>query len=82
MFSMGIAMMIFSYQDFIDCIRSRREPASPIQSAVQSDFISHLCDIAIRTGRKIRWDPAREEVIEDESALRMQTRPLRSPWRL
>jgi glucose-fructose oxidoreductase len=70
------------YQDFVNCVASRRTPSSPIDSAVQSDFVSHLSDIAIRTGRKIRWDPAREEIIGDPMASAMQTRPMRSPWYL
>jgi glucose-fructose oxidoreductase len=70
------------YQNFVDCVRTRRTPASPIKSAVQSDFISHLSDIAVRTGRKIRWDPAKEEIVGDEAASRRFVRPLRSPWRL
>jgi len=70
------------YQNFIDCVKSRRPPASPIGSAVQSDFVSHLSDIAIRTGRTIHWDPIREEIIGDEMASRMLSRPMRSPWRL
>jgi predicted dehydrogenase len=70
------------YENFVDAVRTRREPASPIQSAVQSDFVSHLSDIAIRTGRKVRWDPAKEEIIGDEAALRRLVRPMRSPWRV
>ena len=37
------------YRDFLDCVLTRRTPVSNIDSAVQSDFISHLGDIAIRT---------------------------------
>jgi hypothetical protein len=70
------------YQDFVDCVRSRRIPSSPIDSAVQSDFVSHLSDIAIRTGRRIRWDPVREEIVGDEMASRLLSRPMRSPWTL
>ena len=70
------------YQNFIDAVKRRTQPASPIDSAVQSDFISHLSDIAIRTGRKITWDPMRETILGDEPASRMLTRPMRSPWTL
>ncbi len=70
------------YQNFIDCVKSRGSPASPITSAVQSDFVSHLSDIAIRAGRRIRWDAVREEIVGDEMASRMLSRPMRSPWRL
>ena len=44
------------YQNFIDAIKTRSDAESPIDSAVQSDFISHLSDIAIRTGHKIRGE--------------------------
>ena len=70
------------YRDFIECVRTRRTPVSNIDSAVQSDIISHLSDIAIRTGRKIRWDEAKEEIVGDDLATRFVTRPMRAPWAL
>jgi hypothetical protein len=36
----------------------------------------------MRLGRKIRWDPATEQIIGDDQAARMLSRPMRSPWRL
>jgi hypothetical protein len=69
-------------QNFLDCVRSRATPVSDIDDAVKSDTISHLGDIAIRTGRTIRWDPKAETIVGDEEAARMLHRPLRSPWRL
>ncbi len=68
------------YRDFLDCVLTRRTPVSNIDSAVQSDFMSHLGDIAIRTGRKIRWDPAKEAIIGDEAASRLMSRATRAPW--
>lgn len=68
------------YRDFIECVLSRRTPVSDIDSAVQSDFISHLGDIAVRTGRKIRWDPRQETIVGDPTAARMMRRPTREPW--
>ena len=70
------------YRDFADCVLTRRTPLSNIDSAVQSDFISHLGDIAIRTGRKINWDPAKETIVGDEAAARMMGRAMREPWTL
>jgi hypothetical protein len=60
----------------------RVDPVSVIESAVQSDIVSHLSDIAIRTGRKIQWDPGRERIVGDADAARLCSRPMRSPWRL
>jgi glucose-fructose oxidoreductase len=68
------------YKDFIDGVVTRRPPSSPVDSAAQSDFVSHLSDMAIRTGRKIRWNPDREEIIGDGMASAMLIRPMRSPW--
>jgi hypothetical protein len=70
------------YRDFLNCVRSRRTPVSNIDSAVQSDFISHLADIAIRSQRKIRWDPDKETIVGDEAAARRMTRAMRGPWTL
>lgn len=70
------------YANFIHACLARRTPASDIDSAVQSDFMSHLGDIAIRTGRKIRWDPVQETIVGDEVAARMTHRALRAPWTL
>ncbi|MCX6898956.1 MAG: Gfo/Idh/MocA family oxidoreductase [Verrucomicrobia bacterium] len=68
------------YGDFLNCVMTRRKPASNIDSAVQSDFISHLGDICIRTGRKIKWDLKKETIVGDDSAVRMMRRALRAPW--
>jgi len=70
------------YRNFLKSVKSRSTPASDIDSAVQSDFISHLGDIAIRTGRKIKWDPNSETIVGDAAAARMLTRAMRSPWTL
>ena len=70
------------YRNFLTAVKSRSAPASNIDSAVQSDFISHLSDIAIRTGRKIKWDPVKETIVGDQAAARMLTRTMRPPWSL
>jgi predicted dehydrogenase len=67
-------------QNFLECIRSRKEAISPLESAIRSDTISHLCDIMIRTGRPIEWDPKREEIAGNPQAAKMLDRPIRSRW--
>jgi len=68
------------HTDFVECVKSRATTVSPIDDAVYSDIISHLADIAIRTGRKIKWDPAKEQILGDAEAARMLSRPMRGPW--
>jgi hypothetical protein len=41
-----------------------------------------LANIAIRVGRRIRYDPVREQIIGDEEANRLVMPPLRAPWHL
>ena len=69
-------------QNLLDAIKTRSQPVSNIVDAVRSDTISHLSDIAIRTGRKIHWDPKAEQILNDPAAARMLDRALRAPWRL
>ena len=69
-------------KNFIECVRNRRTPVGNIDDAVRSDIISHVSNIAVRTGRKITWDPVTEEIVGDAEALRMLTRSMREPWQL
>lgn len=70
-------------QNLLDCVRTRQQTVAPVDVAVRSDTLCQLSDIATRTGRRLKWDPVREEfVFNDEQANRMLKRPIRSPWRL
>ncbi len=70
-------------QVFADSIRSRRPASSPINDAVRSDVMSHLCDIAVRTGEKITWDPVKQQITAGSDRARaMTSRPMRDPWTL
>ena len=67
----------------LDAIRDGVKPAAPIEYAHRSITIAHLANIALRLNRsKLRWDPAKEQILGDEEAAAMLTRPMRGPWRL
>jgi len=68
--------------NFIDCVRTRRQTVAPVEVAALSDNITQLSMIAILTGRKIRWDPEREVILDDPGASQLLTRAMRSPWHL
>jgi predicted dehydrogenase len=70
------------HRNFLDAVVARKQTASPVDIAVRSNTICQLDDIAIRLGRKLRWDPEKEELVGDVQAGRMLTRPMRSPWHL
>ena len=69
-------------QHFIDSVRSRTPTISPIEHAVRSDIISHLCDIAVRTKQEITWDPKKATIVGDNDAAKLMHRDMRAPWTL
>jgi predicted dehydrogenase len=69
-------------QNFLDAVKARSKPVSPIESAVCSDIVCQLANIATRLGRKLRWDPEKEKFIDDDEANAMLKRAMRSPWHL
>jgi len=69
-------------QNFIDCVKSRREPIAPVEVGHRSASVCILGYIAMKLGHKLKWDPKQETFLNDEPANRMLSRPLRSPWRL
>ena len=42
---------------------------------MRSDIISQLCDIAVRTKRKITWDPKTLKIVGDDEAAKMAQPP-------
>jgi predicted dehydrogenase len=69
-------------RDFLDCIKTRARTISPVEIGHRSVAVAHLGNIAMLLGRKIRWDPKKEQIIGDSTASRMLSRPIRSPWHL
>ncbi|MFW6124534.1 MAG: Gfo/Idh/MocA family protein, partial [Pirellulales bacterium] len=70
------------HRNFLDCVKSRRDPYFPAEIGHRCCSIAHLGNIAMDLGRRLRWDPDREEFIDDETANRMRSRALRQPWRM
>jgi len=69
-------------RNFLDCVKSRRDPYFPAEVGHCCSTVSHIGNIAMELGRKLRWDPEKEEFIGDESANRMRARAMREPWGL
>ncbi len=67
-------------RNFIDCVKSRRQPASSLEEEHQVAIACHLANISLRLGRKVRWDAEREEIVGDSEASAMLVRPYRKPW--
>ena len=69
-------------QNFLDCIRSRSQPAAPVEIGHRSNTVCVLGYIAMLLGRKLKWKPKNERFINDREANHMLARPMRSPWKL
>jgi predicted dehydrogenase len=67
-------------RNFLDCVKSRREPVSDLEGAHRVATVCHLANIALRLRRRLRWDAERETIVGDAEAARWLTRPYREPW--
>ena len=71
---------VLHVRNFLECIKSRKEPNSDLLSGHQIATTCHLANISLHTGRKIRWDADKEEIVGDPEAAKMLVRPYRKPW--
>jgi hypothetical protein len=69
------------WRNFLECIRSRRRPASDIETCVRSATTCLLSDLALRRGVTLDWDEKAFTVKEDDIKQYLTSRH-RSPWKL
>jgi hypothetical protein len=67
---------------FAQAVRARRPAGGNAEAAHRTATLMHLTNIAIRVGRKIAFDPVKEEIIGDPEANRLVNQPMRAPWHL
>jgi hypothetical protein len=70
------------HQNFLDAVRTGTDPICPVGPGVKSEIVCQQADIAIRMGKKLRWDNDKEEFIGDPAANEFLSSPMRSPWHL
>jgi hypothetical protein len=63
-------------------VKSRKPTIAPVETAHHSAIPGHLGLISMLTGRKIQWDVAKEQIINDPEASALLTRPYRAPYHL
>ncbi|MBM3865179.1 MAG: Gfo/Idh/MocA family oxidoreductase [Verrucomicrobia bacterium] len=67
-------------RDFLDCIRTRGQPAANADVTRRGHIVSHVAAIGWRLGRKVTFDPQSETFVNDAEANRMCSRARRAPW--
>lgn len=71
----------FHVRDFLDCVKSRGQTRAHAGAACQAHIACHAANIALYLGRKLKYDPVKNEFIGDEAANRLRSEALRDPWR-
>ncbi|HTI52300.1 MAG TPA: Gfo/Idh/MocA family oxidoreductase [Planctomycetaceae bacterium] len=66
--------------NFFECVRSRKPAICEPEIGHRSVSVCHLGAIALRTGRKLSWDPERETFVGDAEANGYVAREMRKPW--
>jgi len=69
-------------RQFLNCVKTRQDPIAPVEAGHRSASIGHLAKIASLLGRRVKWDPVKEEFIEDAMANQLLSRPYRGEWAL
>ena len=69
-------------RNLLDCIKTRRQPVANAVASHRSMSAVHASNICLWLGRDLKWDPVKEEFINDVEANRLRSRALREPWRI
>ena len=66
-------------RNWIECVRSRKEPLCPAEVGHRSASVCHLGNIGYQLRKKLKWDPVKEK-FDDEEANKLIDQAMRAPW--
>lgn len=66
--------------DFLECVRSRKDPVSDVDTTHKASTLGLLTEIAGRLEQKLKWDPQAEQFIGNDAANQMLHRPKHNGW--
>ncbi|MCA9196346.1 MAG: Gfo/Idh/MocA family oxidoreductase [Planctomycetales bacterium] len=72
----------FHVRDFLDCVKTRRQPKGNAQAACNAHIACHAANIALLLDRQVKYDNVTNMFIDDDEANRLRSEALREPWRL
>jgi len=67
-------------RNFFDCVRSRAKPVCNQDIMRRTHIACFAAQLSWQLGRKLTFDPVKEEFVNDEEANRMRRRATRQPW--
>ena len=65
------AIRLYESDDHMQLLRVRREPQAagqPVAAEHRVITACHLANVSMHLGRKIRWDPEKEQIVGDAEA--------------
>jgi predicted dehydrogenase len=68
--------------NFFECTKDRTQPISDVATHHRTMTTAHLANIAIRLGRKLTWDPQKEQIVGDDKANKWQKREQRKGYEI
>ena len=66
--------------NFFKCVKTRKPPCAPVAIEHRTITACHLTNISLRLGRKVAWDPEKQQILGDDEANAWQKRPQRAPY--
>jgi len=70
------------HQNFIECVRSRKETVAPAEIGHRSISVALLGEIAMAVDKKLNWNPETEKFTNNNEANELLLRPYRQPWKM
>ncbi len=70
------------WENFVQCLRERKEPISDVHSHLDALDICHLAGISARLGRTIQWDDAARQIVGDDQASAFLSRTPRAGYEI
>lgn len=74
--------LAFHLQEFLDCVKSRGVTRANHVTVANTHITCHAAQLSAQLGRKLTWNPVKEEFVNDAEANRMRSRAMREPWRI
>ena len=68
-------------REWLDCIKSRRQPSCNPNYHVRVDVPVQLSLLSLKLGRSIRFDSFKEQIVGDREAAKLAIPKYRAPWK-
>lgn len=66
--------------DFVEAVKERKKFALNEENGHRSCTLVNIGKVALQLGRSLKFDPVKQEFIDDEAANRLINQPMRSDW--